>query len=199
MIPFLDPAPTRALALATEIVEAFPERIRSRMSEGLQAKLGLSNPSQASEVDDRILLDDWLGLLQANRVDFTLAWRRLVDAAEGNEASFFSLFGDREALSAWLGRWRERCAQDDAGLGGGPEELGRLRALRMRALNPIVVPRNHLVEEALAAASDTGDLQPFEALLEALRSPFDPVWETTRYASGASPEATARYRTFCGT
>jgi len=200
MIPFLDPAPAKALALATEIVEAFPERIRARMSESRLSKLGLSSSSTiAVESDDRILLDGWLGLLQADRVDFTLAWRRLADAAEGNEASLVSMFGDRGALSTWLGRWRERCAQDDAGFAGAPQELGRIRALRMRAVNPSVVPRNHLVEEALGAASDKDDLRPFEALLEALRSPFDSAWEDSRYAIGASAEATARYRTFCGT
>jgi uncharacterized protein YdiU (UPF0061 family) len=69
----------------------------------------------------------------------------------------------------------------------------------MHGVNPIVIPRNHRVEEALAAASDDGDLAPFERLLEALRQPYEDVPERALYTAPAPPELTARYRTFCGT
>ena len=69
----------------------------------------------------------------------------------------------------------------------------------MRAVNPLVIPRNHRVEEALAAASDEGDLGPFERLLAALRPPFDEVLGHARYAEPAPAAQTACYRTFCGT
>ncbi len=62
-----------------------------------------------------------------------------------------------------------------------------------------MIPRNHRVEEALAAASDSGDLQPFERLLDALRRPYDDDPHHARYAEPAAAEVTAGYRTFCGT
>jgi uncharacterized protein YdiU (UPF0061 family) len=69
----------------------------------------------------------------------------------------------------------------------------------MRRVSPWVIPRNHRVEEALAAASDDGDLGPFERLLTALKRPYDEAAEHARYAEAAPAEVTATYRTFCGT
>ena len=81
---------------------------------------------------------------------------------------------------------------------GGGVARGGGNAAQMRLANPAVIPRNHLIEEALAAATE-GDLTPFEALLAALRSPWDETALTTRYAVPAPTEVTAGYRTFCGT
>jgi uncharacterized protein YdiU (UPF0061 family) len=69
----------------------------------------------------------------------------------------------------------------------------------MRSANPIVIARNHRVEEALAAASDHGDLAPFEHLLDAVTHPYEERPELARYAEPAPAAVTARYRTFCGT
>ena len=73
------------------------------------------------------------------------------------------------------------------------------RARTMRSVNPIVIARNHRVEEALAAASNEGDLGPFERLLDALRTPYDETPEMAAYAEPAPAAVTASYRTFCGT
>lgn len=62
-----------------------------------------------------------------------------------------------------------------------------------------MIPRNHRVEEALAAASDVGDLGPFERLLDALRQPYDEASDRAQYAEPAAAAVTASYRTFCGT
>jgi len=69
----------------------------------------------------------------------------------------------------------------------------------MRGVNPFVIPRNHRVEEALAAASDGGDFAPFERLLDAVRRPYDEAGELVPYAEPAPAAVTACYRTFCGT
>jgi len=88
-------------------------------------------------------------------------------------------------------RWRERIASE--------QPAAATRATRMRSVNPCVIPRNHRVEEALAAASDAGDLAPFERLLAALRRPYDDTPQHAAYAEPAPPAVTACYRTFCGT
>jgi uncharacterized protein YdiU (UPF0061 family) len=69
----------------------------------------------------------------------------------------------------------------------------------MRAVNPRIIPRNHRVEEALAAASNDGDLGPFDALLAALRRPFDDDAALARFATPAPAAVTRAYQTFCGT
>jgi uncharacterized protein YdiU (UPF0061 family) len=124
-------------------------------------------------------------------VDFTLAWRHLASAAEGRPEPLRDLAVDRAALDAWLARWHERLARD--GAADGPT-----RAAAMRRASPAVIPRNHLVEEALAAATE-GDMAPFDALLAALRDPWQEAALSSRYAAPAPTEVTARFRTFCGT
>lgn len=185
----------RAVERATEVVDAFPARVDAALRDGQRAKLGLQRCAPTEEGGDAVLADDWLALLQRERVDFTLAWRRLADAGAGDEAPLRSLFADAHAPGAWLARWRARCAADDAITGADAGD----RAARMRRVNPLVIPRNHRVEEALAAASDDADLTPFERLLAAVRRPYDDDPALARYAEPAATGFTAGYRTFCGT
>jgi uncharacterized protein YdiU (UPF0061 family) len=189
LLPLLDEDADRAIALATGVIDAFPERYRGHLLAGQRAKLGLTQAG-AADAADAALADAWLALLQAHRVDFTLAWRHLADAADGDEAPLRALFADPQAPADWLARWRARCATDGAASGRGE---------RMRAVNPLVIPRNHRVEEALAAASDDDRLEPFEQLLAAIRRPFELRPGDERYAEPAPTEVTAAYRTFCGT
>ena len=85
-------------------------------------------------------------------------------------------------FDAWLSRWRGRATD--------PAEA-------MHAVNPIYIPRNHLVEAALTAATG-GDLGPLEELLDALADPFTERQGLERFAEPA-PESFGKYRTFCGT
>jgi len=132
-------------------------------------------------------------------VDFTLAWRRLADAAAGDEVPLRALFADARAPDAWLARWRARCASESDSAQHGAAIPGFERATAMRSENPFVIARNHRVEQALAAASDQGDLAPFQQLLDALRQPYDETHGLAPYAEPASAAVTACYRTFCGT
>jgi uncharacterized protein YdiU (UPF0061 family) len=88
---------------------------------------------------------------------------------------------DLAAFDAWVGRWQAL---------GPDQEL-------MDSVNPAYIPRNHLVEEALAAATG-GDLGPLRRLLEAVTEPFAERPGLERYAEGA-PEDFGSYMTFCGT
>ena len=202
LLPLLADEPEEGVAMATEVIDAFPAQYRRHLARGQRAKLGLrTDAPDDDEGDDAdaALAADWLALLHAERVDFTLGWRSLADAAAGNEAPLRALFGGTVAPDAWLGRWRARCADADAAAGHDPASAGVERAAAMRAVNPRIIPRNHRVEEALAAASDDGDLAPFERLLDALGRPYDEAGELAPYAEPAPPAVTARYRTFCGT
>jgi uncharacterized protein YdiU (UPF0061 family) len=187
LLPLLAGDSERAVALATEVIDAFPGLFTAALLRGQRAKLGLVQ----EQGDDAALSEDWLALLEAHRVDFTLAWRRLAAAATGDAAPLRALFGEPEAIDGWLARWRLRCAAE------GRDAEGRARA--MRDQNPLVIARNHRVEEALAAAVEDDDLGPFEALLAALERPFAEGPDTAYYAEPAPPEVTACYQTFCGT
>ena len=192
----------KAVAEASAVIDAFPARYASALLAGQRAKLGLLHAGPANDAADTALADDWLALLKRERVDFTLAWRRLADAAAGNDVPLGALFTDAQAPFAWLARWRARCAADDAAGGALATDLAQsapTRARRLRAVNPFVIPRNHRVEEALAAASEHDDLGPFERLLAAVRRPFDEAPDQAPYGEPASAVVTAGYQTFCGT
>jgi uncharacterized protein YdiU (UPF0061 family) len=193
LLPLIAEDEGHAISLATKVLDAFPARYQQHWLAGLRAKLGLRGQATDGDRVDTALGESWLDLLHAQQVDFTLAWRRLADAAEGNEAPLRALFSGQPGLDRWLERWRGRCAAEAA----DTDAPGRAEA--MRRVNPWLIPRNHRVEEALTAASDDGDLAPFEQLLNALRRPFDEDPVHARYAEPASGAFMAEFRTFCGT
>jgi serine/tyrosine/threonine adenylyltransferase len=170
-----------------------------RLLEGQRAKLGLRRADPADDTDDGRLADDWLTLLKDSRVDFTNAWRRLSASAAGDDGPLRELFQDPARLDAWLERWRARCASEEGGATPDAAAAGAARAARMRSVNPRIIPRNHRVEEVLAAASGESRFEPFERLLEALRRPYDDAAELEEYAEPAPAAFTGSYRTFCGT
>jgi uncharacterized protein YdiU (UPF0061 family) len=152
------------------------------------------------------LVEAWLALLQHQQVDYTLAWRHLSDHCDPtirSKSALHALFSDPLALDAWLERWRERCADDDLALQYDPATCSADRSRAMNRVNPLIIPRNHHIEAALAAASDHADFGPFERLLSALREPYgtndDPAVSEKSFAKPAPAAFTDNYRTFCGT
>ena len=194
LLPLIADNEGRAIELATEVIDSFMARYQHYWLAGLRAKLGLRGSVEHGDHVDTALGESWLDLLHAQQVDYTLAWRRLADAAAGNEAPLRAMFSGQPGLDRWLQRWRERCAAEDVEPGAA-----NARAESMRRVNPWLIARNHRVEEALAAASDEGDLAPFEQLLLALRRPFDEDPALAHFAEPAPGAFMAEFRTFCGT
>jgi uncharacterized protein YdiU (UPF0061 family) len=197
LMPLLADDKQRATMLANDAIDGFSESYRRHWLDGTRAKLGLSGSVDDGDRVDAALVEDWLGLLQTKKVDYTLAWRRLVDAAAGREAALRALFADAQSFDAWMTRWQARCAAEDVKL--LPSGHAGTRDERMRRVNPWLIPRNHRVEEALAAASDAGNLAPFDQMIEALRQPYVERSETSRFAEPAPDAFMKTFRTFCGT
>ena len=167
LLPWFDADEDRAVDLANERLGVIAGIYRAEFLAVMARKLGLSVP-------DAALVDDLLMLMPGS--DWTGFFRRL---AEGTDVA--PLFDDRAGIAAWLERWHAM----------GPDHAAMLRA------NPAVIPRNHLVEAALTAATD-GDLVPFRALLAEVQRPFDPAAGREAYALPA-PAGFGDYVTFCGT
>jgi uncharacterized protein YdiU (UPF0061 family) len=186
LLASIDDDVDRAVALATEALDEFPDRFRRHWQRGMRAKLGLRD----AHPDDPALFDDLLELLRTERVDYTSFFRDAARVPAGDAAPLRARFADGAAVDDWLDRWRERLDGEGRPDDGVTSE--------MDAVNPRYVPRNHLVEEALAAAT-AGDLAPFHELLRVVTHPFDDRPEHRRFAEPA-PDAFARtYQTFCGT
>ncbi len=179
LLPLLDDDQDKAVEIAVEALSRFRTRYATGWVRGMRAKLGLS--AQVPQEQAHPLIDDLLPLLAANSVDFTSFFRRLAAAARGDAEPVRGMVLDLAGIDAWLDRWRALQPDPDA----------------MDAVNPVYIPRNHRVEEALDAATD-GDLGPLERLVAAVRSPYVERAEHAAYADPA-PDGNVGYRTFCGT
>src|SRR5215468_7661251 len=186
LLSSLDADKNRAVARATEVVNAFPERYERYWLKGMRAKLGLASKEEA----DLNLAAGFLTAMEGKKVDYTLAFRYLAEAALGREEPLRALFADPSAYDIWSGHWRARFSRETM----APLE----RAQAMRRVNPAFIPRNHRVEEALSAAVERADYARFETLLSILSRPFDDQPEFAAFAEPA-PEGQGCYRTFCGT
>jgi uncharacterized protein YdiU (UPF0061 family) len=175
-----------AVAAAGAVLESFPDRYHDYWCEGMRAKLGLADGHR----DNRALFDDLLELMRVQRVDFTSCFRALSAAVRGDPGRARSLFTEPAVFEAWSERWLARVASQASD--------AQAVAAAMDRVNPVYVPRNHLVEEALAAAT-AGDLGPFDRLLDVLASPFDKRPGMEAYAAPAPPTFGDEYQTFCGT
>ena len=177
-----------AVEIARDTLAGFGPAFEAAYVGGLRRKLGLATARE----EDPALARDLLKAMAENQADFTLTFRHLCDAALGPEgdSSVRDLFTDRAAYDTWATRWRARLAAEDI----APDA----RRTAMRAENPAFIPRNHLVEEALAAAVENGDFTPFEKLLQVLARPFDEQPGYEHYTQ-PPPSSDTAYRTFCGT
>lgn len=177
LLPLFSDDQEQAIALAVDALGTFRKRYDSAWSTGMRAKLGLPDDAETSP-----LVDDLLILLRDNHVDHTSFYRRLAAAARGDTEPARELFLDLAAIDGWIARWRALGPDADA----------------MDRVNPVYIPRNHLVEEALTAATD-GDLGPLDRLLDAVTAPYDERPGLDRYAAPAPQDFGATYQTFCGT
>ena len=173
LLPLIRTDPEQAVPSAVAVLETFLPRYEAAWAAGMRAKLGLDGDADPS------LVTDLQALLDATHPDHTGFFRALGRAARGDAEPARRLVLDLAGFDAWAARW----------LAAGPD------ADAMDRVNPVYVPRNHLVEEALAAAT-AGDLGPVQELVEVLRRPFDEHPDLTRYAE---PGPAGTYVTYCGT
>ncbi|MEW9873923.1 YdiU family protein [Arthrobacter sp. HS15c] len=177
LLPLLHEDQEQAVALAVESLGGFRKLYSAAWSAGMTSKLGLDADDDAVSP----LVNDLLGLLEEGQVDYTSFFRSLGSAARGTPDAVRAMFADPGAFDAWAKRWL--ALEPDAGM--------------MDRVNPAYIPRNHLVEEALAAAT-AGDLDPFRRLVDVLANPYTERPGLERYA-GPAPADFGSYRTFCGT
>ena len=187
LLPLLAEPQEEAIAIAQATLAAFGERFRTAYREGIVRKIGLAHPREG----DAELAADLLARMAENGADFTLTFRRLAEAACDKTAdeTIRPLFADPAAFDTWAERWRARLAEE-----GPADEV----AARIKRTNPAVIPRNHLVEEAIAAAVERGDLAPFARLHAALADPYVDRPPDDRFTLPPAPHERVTV-TFCGT
>ncbi|MDX2082146.1 MAG: YdiU family protein [Terrimicrobiaceae bacterium] len=168
----IDSDSARAIERANEALSRFPDLFRQHWLRGLRAKIGLGSEEDA----DAALIEELLETMHQHGLDFTNTFRQLDPDSP------------LPHLEDWHVRWTERLRRQSGG-------ISEVLALMQRT-NPVVIPRNHRVEEALAAAVEHGDYAPLHALVAAVSDPFTPP---NPIFYEAAPVGSEPYRTFCGT
>ncbi len=185
LLPLLADDRDAAIGLAQDALDAFADRFRASYESGLGRKLGFFQ----SRPGDAALAQNLLDQMAASGADFTSTFRRLADGSGANTPLRAS-FSDQDAFDDWALRWRARLAEESVDADA--------RRMMMRANNPVYIPRNHLVEEAIAAAVNEDDFTLFETLLAVLEAPYEEKPGRERYAVPPRPDEIV-HQTFCGT
>ncbi len=179
LLPLLSEDPSRATKIAEVALAGYPERFGNQYNARFRAKFGL--PPQALVE----LIKECLDLLGAQEVDFTLFFRQLTRVAGGEDSeTLAALFSSSESFEKWFAKWR-----------GEADPAKHLAD--MRAANPILIPRNHRVEQAIQNAY-RGDYAPFHRLVDALAVPYTERVEYADLETPPRPEEIV-HETFCGT
>jgi uncharacterized protein YdiU (UPF0061 family) len=188
LLPLFSDEQDKAIEEAQTALGDFAEAFTTAYQAGLRSKLGLFTARD----DDPALAQDLLDAMAKNQVDFTLAFRRLSDAAlePGGDAEVRPLFVDSSTYDEWAARWRQRISEE-------PQDPAARQAA-MRAVNPAFIPRNHLIAAVIEAAVSRDDFAPFEELLVVLSKPYEDQPTLAGYAEPPEPHQRV-LQTFCGT
>ena len=180
LVPLIDEDKNSSIKIATEVVNNFSEIYKKNWFEMMHKKLGLLG----EEPKDEKLITDLLAWMHKNKADYTNTFCFLMDQNIRKE----KIYSDQSFLD-WKKQWQMRLKINN----NTPEESLKL----MRSNNPLVIPRNHKVEEVLEAANND-NLDPVKSLLKILEKPYEDKKEISEYQLPAAP-SNKIYKTFCGT
>ena len=178
LIPLIDKNEDKAIQLATEIIDNFQNIYEEKWLNMMRDKLGLFGKSR----DDKKLIDDLLTWMEKNKADYTNTFCYLMNIKIGNN----NLYNDKDFIN-WSNEWQSRMSIND----NSKEKSLEL----MKKTNPVIIPRNHKVEEALKAANED-NLEVMNKLLSKFDNPYGEQKDIEEYQS---PSLDDNYQTFCGT
>ena len=189
LVPLLAESTDAGVEAAKAALHAYRELYEDYWLDGMRQKIGLITPRD----EDKALIEELLDGMAANRADFTLTFYHLsqpgMDSAD-QDGQARDLFDDPGQFDAWAVKWRARLQKDNAD--------DAMRQARMRAVNPLYIPRNHRIEAAIRAAEDDGDFSAFHELHAVLQNPFERQPQMDSYMLPPEPHEVVQ-QTFCGT
>ena len=179
LIPLIDKNQEKAIELATEIINSFEKKYEEKWLNMMRDKLGLFGMDEK----DKFLILDLLTWMHQKKIDYTNIFCHLMNENIKEDKDY-----ENEDFKNWKKRWNERLKTNN----NTPEKSLKL----MRSANPIVIPRNHKVEEALEAA-EKNNFKPITRLVEILKDPYSQQKNIINYQIPSNSEK--KYQTFCGT
>ena len=178
LIPLINGDQDKAIKLATEVIDTFEKKYEEKWLGMMRSKIGLADEDEK----DKFLILDLLTWMHKNKVDYTNTFCHLMNFQTQNDIVY-----ENNEFSDWKKRWQERLSQNSSS-----EKYINL----MRSVNPIVIPRNHIVEDALKKANQ-GNFEPINNFLKILSSPYTDQKHITEYQIPSQSDE--NYQTFCGT
>ena len=179
LIPFFERDQKKAIQIATETINDFEKKYEEKWMNMMRNKLGISGLDNK----DKPLILDLLTWMHEKKADYTNTFCHLMNLDPKKE----KIFEDSKFI-VWKKRWKERLLKNDNNQIKSKE--------LMKNNNPLVIPRNHKIEEALEAA-ELNDMEPINKILEILKNPYDKQSEIIDYQYPS--KSSEKYQTFCGT
>ncbi|MFW8565284.1 protein adenylyltransferase SelO [Orrella sp. 11846] len=180
--------PSDAVEPAKVLLREFEQMFQTGWLQMMGNKLGLLQPKE----EDRPLIDDLLALMRTHRLDYTNTFIALMQTVQPDQIPEAVQAQEiTQALSTWMPRWQARLAEQSV---SDAEVFAE-----MLYNNPLYIPRNHLVEQVLEAATRHQDFEPFDELMDVLSQPYTFQPGRASFMQAASLEAQTMHRTFCGT
>jgi len=179
LLPLIDKDNDEAIKIATNSINSFEEKYEDKWMSMMRNKLGLFGVHDK----DKPLILDLLTWMHQKKADYTNTFCHLMN----NDKKKNHLYEDKH-FAIWKKRWQQRLSQNNNSLEKSLE--------LMRKNNPLVIPRNHKVEEVLEAA-EKGDLKPINKILEILDQPYSDNKDLSEYQNPSL--SSKKYETFCGT
>ncbi len=178
LIPLIDKNEDTAIKLATDLIDNFQNIYENKWLNMMRDKLGLFGEDK----NDKKLINDLFNWMEKNKADYTNTFCNLMDINSDE------IYKNNDFIN-WKNEWKKRSELNNS----TKEKQSKL----MKSNNPIVIPRNHKVEEALAEA-EKGSLDKMKKLLAILKNPYDNQSNIEEYQEPA-PSSNEKYQTFCGT
>jgi uncharacterized protein YdiU (UPF0061 family) len=182
LLPLINADDKVAIARVEPLLKTFAERFQNSYYKMLGNKLGITDATS----NDRALIDALLQAMQAQELDYTQTFIDLTRSLDDETTTHHS----KDVLASWYSQWRERLQEPTTSLATSVD--------LMKASNPVVIPRNHHVENVLKICEETGSSKAADDFLQVLRSPYNELAETANYQD-LPQDNDAAYRTFCGT
>jgi len=179
LIPLIDTNQNKSIELATEIINSFEKKYEEKWMEMMRHKLGLS----ILDEKDKFLILDLLTWMHQHKADYTNTFCYLMNEKIQND----KIYTDGH-FKIWKKRWQERLKKE--------KNIQDKSIKLMKRNNPVVIPRNHKIEEVLNAAQEH-DLKPFLRFLEILKKPYSSREDLKDYQTLSNSDE--KYKTFCGT
>ena len=179
LIPLINTDQNKAIELATDIINSFEKKYEEKWMEMMRHKLGLS----ILDEKDKFLILDLLTWMHQHKADYTNTFCYLMSEKIQND----KIYTD-DHFKIWKKRWQERLKKE--------KNIQDKSIKLMKKNNPIVIPRNHKIEEVLNAAQED-NLKPFLRLLEILKKPYSSREGLKDYQTLSNSDE--KYKTFCGT